>query len=279
MNFTIVTPSFRNSNWLKMCIPSVADQEGVSVEHIVQDSCSDDGTQDWLPYDNRVQAFIEKDKGMYDAVNRGWRRAKGDIVAYLNCDEQYLPGGLKKVYDHFHAHPEAEAVFAHTVVVDPQGNYICHRNSLLPREGHLWWRFPNLTCAIFLRRSALEKRNLYFDTQWRDIGDFFWVLDMIHKGVHRSVLNFRTSVFYETGDNMNLKPNAAREAKIRDSKMPGWVRNSRLLFLMVHRMRMVLNGAFFVSPYHIEIYTPASPDKRVRQHISKPTPIWAGRQG
>ena len=70
MKFSIITPSFRNSNWLKLCIASVADQQGVSLEHIVQDSCSDDGTQDWLPQDRRVQAFIEKDKGMYDAVNR-----------------------------------------------------------------------------------------------------------------------------------------------------------------------------------------------------------------
>ena len=97
MKFSIITPSFRNSQWLKLCIASVADQPGVELEHIVQDSCSDDGTQDWLPHDPRVKAFIEKDGGMYDAVNRGYRRATGDILAYLNCDEQYLPGALEIV--------------------------------------------------------------------------------------------------------------------------------------------------------------------------------------
>jgi len=97
VQFSIVTPSFRNSTWLKLCIASVADQQGVELEHIVQDSCSDDGTQDWLPRDPRVKAFIEKDAGMYDAVNRGFRRAAGDILAYLNCDEQYLPGGLATI--------------------------------------------------------------------------------------------------------------------------------------------------------------------------------------
>src|SRR3954468_9321875 len=91
MKFTIVTPSFRNSEWLKLCIPSVADQ-GVAHEHIVQDAGSDDGTLEWLPQDTRVAAFVEKDRGMYDAVNRGYRRGTGDIFAYLNCDEQYLPG-------------------------------------------------------------------------------------------------------------------------------------------------------------------------------------------
>ena len=85
MQFSIVTPSFRNSQWLKLCIASVADQQGVEFEHIVQDACSDDGTQDWLPYDRRVRAFIEKDSGMYDAINRGYRRAQGEILAHLNC--------------------------------------------------------------------------------------------------------------------------------------------------------------------------------------------------
>jgi GT2 family glycosyltransferase len=59
MKFSIVTPSFRNSRWLKLCIASVADQQGVEFENIVQDSCSDNGTQDWLPQDRRVSAFIE----------------------------------------------------------------------------------------------------------------------------------------------------------------------------------------------------------------------------
>jgi hypothetical protein len=45
----------------------VADQQGVQLEHIVQDSCSDDGTQDWLPQDSRVKAFVEKDQGMYES--------------------------------------------------------------------------------------------------------------------------------------------------------------------------------------------------------------------
>src|ERR1700719_1643600 len=118
MKISIITPSFRNSNWLKLCIASVADQKGVELEHIVQDSCSDDGTGDWLPKDPRVKAFIEKDAGMYDAVNRGIKRASGDILAYLNCDEQYLPGALKMVADFFAANPGAEAVFADTIVTD-----------------------------------------------------------------------------------------------------------------------------------------------------------------
>ena len=63
MRFSVVTPSFRQSQWLKLCVASVADQ-GVEVEHIVQDACSDDGTLDWLLTDPRVKAYSEKDAGM-----------------------------------------------------------------------------------------------------------------------------------------------------------------------------------------------------------------------
>src|SRR5690606_12862772 len=108
MKISIVTPSFRSNRWLKLCIASVADQEGVDVEHIVQDAVSDDGTLDWLPHDPRVTAYVEKDSGMYDAINRGWKKSSGDIVAYLNCDEQYLPGALKAVHDYFEANPDVD---------------------------------------------------------------------------------------------------------------------------------------------------------------------------
>src|ERR1700731_1356139 len=108
---SIITPSFRASKWLKLCIASVADQKGVAFEHIVQDSCSDDGTQQWLSNDPRVTAFIEKDNGMYDAINRGLRRASGEICAYLNCDEQYLPGTLAKVAKFFDTHPKLDVLF------------------------------------------------------------------------------------------------------------------------------------------------------------------------
>src|SRR6266576_6285555 len=122
LRLSIITPSYLGRQWLPLCIASVADQQGVEVEHIVQDSCSGDGTEELLRNYPHVRAYVEKDAGMYDAVNRGFDRATGDILAYLNCDEQYLPGALKLVHDFFAAHPEVEAVFSDSIVTDPDGN-------------------------------------------------------------------------------------------------------------------------------------------------------------
>jgi glycosyltransferase involved in cell wall biosynthesis len=277
MNFSIITPSFRNSQRLKLCIASVADQPGVELEHIVQDSCSDDGTQDWLPRDPRVKAFIEKDSGMYDAVNRGYRRAQGDILAYLNCDEQYLPGALKAVHGFFEAHPEIEVVLAGSIVTDGEGKYICHRHAMVPHPQHIWFRFPVLTSSVFIRRRVIHKRGICFDTRWRDLGDFHWVLALMKNKVPMAVCDAFTSVFADTGENMNLKPNAIREKCETVAMMPVWVKALKPVWIWHHRLRRLAAGHFSLKPTSYSIYTRQSLDRRVTFDVPKPTAVWWNR--
>lgn len=275
--FSIITPSFRSSNWLKLCIASVADQEGVEFEHIVQDSFSDDGTQEWLPYDRRVQAFIEKDNGMYDAVNRGYRRAQGDILAYLNCDEQYLPGALRVVDKFFEAHPQTEVMLAGSIVVDAKGGYVCHRHSMTPRPFHIWFRFPVLTSSVFIRRRVIHERGLYFDTRWRDLGDFHWILALMKNRVPMAASDSFTSVFADTGENMNLKPNALREKKETRAMTPQWLRMLKPVWIAQHRLRRFAAGHFSLQPTSYSIYTLQRPDRRVRFDVPTPTAVWWNR--
>jgi len=274
VDFSIVTPSFRNSNWLKLCIASVADQQGVSVEHIVQDAGSDDGTLDWLTHDQRVRVYVEKDDGMYDAVNRGFRRSTGELVAYLNCDEQYLPGALLAVRDFFRTRPEVDVVFSHTIVINADGSYNCHRKAILPLQSHVWHRLPVITCSLFLRRSVLDKRGIYLDTRWRDVADFFWVMEMFRHKVPMAVLRQFTSVFTETGENMNLKPNARRESQIKMEMAPRWVRTLAPAIVFHHHLRCLAGGFYSQKPFTYSIYTLADPDHRTAFHIQKPTALW-----
>ena len=277
MKFSIITPSFRNSAWLKLCIASVADQTGVELEHLVQDACSDDGTQDWLPHDPRVQAFIEKDAGMYDAVNRGYRRATGDILAYLNCDEQYLPGALATVKVFFAENPSVEVLLAGSIVTDGDGKYVCHRHGMVPNPHHIWYRFPALTSSIFIRRSVIKTRGIFFDTKWRDLGDFHWMLELLRQRVPMADDPVFTSVFADTGDNMNLKPNAVREKAATDLMIPARVRLGKPLWILNHRLRRLLHGHFSLEKTSYAIYTKTSPDRRVTVDVPRPTAIWWSR--
>ena len=96
---------------------------------------------------------------MYDAVNRGYRRARGEFLAYLNCDEQYLPGALKAVADFFEKHPDVELIFSDALVVNPDGSFNCFRKVQIPWECHVRMAsLVTLTCSMFFRRSMIEKR-------------------------------------------------------------------------------------------------------------------------
>ena len=277
MRVSIITPSFRSAQWLKLCIASVADQQGVELEHIVQDSCSDDGTQDWLPKDSRVKAFIEKDSGMYDAINRGLKRATGEVLAHLNCDEQYLPGTLKAVAEVFEKNPDVDIVLADSIIVDAQGQFVCCRKSLVPWHSLMWTYIPTLTSSIFFRRRVRDEFNLYFDTRWRVIGDSMWMKDALYLKLKMTVLRRYTSIFVETGENLFLNPKALRERQLGARMMPGWARWFHWPLMQTHRIRAIANRLYWEKPFTYSPYTQTSPDRRVDIFVPKPTGIWWGR--
>ena len=277
MRFSIVTPSFRSSAFLKLCIASVADQQ-VELEHIVQDAGSDDGTLDWLTSDPRVKAFVEKDSGMYDAVNRGLRKSSGQVLAYLNCDEQYLPGALAAVSNYFDRHPGVDVLFADCVVVDGTGNFVCYRKVQLPSKHHIMVaHLPTFTCSMFFRGKIIDEDGLFFDPKWRDLGDAQWVLGLLEARVSMAILRRFTSVFADTGNNMNLSANARRERRILFDSAPWCSRRFRFALVWAHRFRRAAGGIYFQKPFDYALYTSDSLERRVVHHVATPTFMWKSR--
>jgi len=277
MRFSIITPSFRSSAWLKLCIASVADQK-VELEHIVQDSLSDDGTLDWLLNDGRVTAFAEKDAGMYDAVNRGLKKSKGELLAYLNCDEQYLPGTLQAVSDWFDRHPQADVLFGDSLVVDAKGDFLCYRKVQKPFKYHtMVSHLQTFTCSMFFRRRVIDEYKLFFDTKWRDLGDADWVLRLLQQKISMGTMRRFAAVFTDTGENMNMSPNAVREKRAMAGAAPLWARKLDFALVWQHRLRRWLGGVYRQDPFDYAIYTLAGPETRVSRHVERPTFVWKGR--
>ena len=272
---SIVTPSFRSGKWLPLCIASVADQ-AVSHEHIVQDAGSDDGTLDWLAKDSRVMAVVEKDRGMYDAVNRGYRKSSAGILAYLNCDEQYLPGALQHVLDFFRQHSETDILFGDCLVVDGDGHYICERRSVTPQLLHTWTasNLAFLTAATFIRRRVLEQHQLWFNPDFRDAGDQDWALRIVQAGLNTAVLPKFMSVFTETGVNMNLGANASRERKAFHASAPAWMRLLAPLAVAHFRLRRWQAGHYDCKPHSYSVFTQTSRERRVEFRVANPTFRW-----
>lgn len=276
MKISIITPSFQGSQWLKLCIASVADQ-GLDVEHIVQDSESTDGTGEWLGRDPRVTAVIEKDLGMYDGVNRGLHRASGDVLAFLNCDEQYLPGTLTRVAALFSARPELEIAFGNVLVVDPEGNFISQRKCVLPKRIHTQAgnSLSIYTCATFFRRSVIEKHGLLFDAGMLALGDVDWILRCLENGVRMELIPEFLSSFTDTGSNLSRDPRAHLERLAIRATAPYWARFSVPLIDAHYRFRKFFAGAYTQAPFTYSIYTRTDPNQRHTFRVDRPVGTWA----
>jgi hypothetical protein len=134
-----------------------------------------------------------------------------------------------------------------------------------------------LTCAMFLRRAAVRDKGIYFDTKWRDLGDFFFVRELVTRGVRLAVLPQLTSVFTDTGENMNLKRNAVHERTLKWQMAPGRVRAGKYFFLLQHRLRLALRADARRKGFDFSLYTMASPERRVVHRAERPTTFWKGR--
>jgi len=125
---SIVTPSFNQAPYLRRTIESVLNQE-VDLEYIIMDGCSTDGSADILrEYDSRARIIIEKDRGQADAISKGFSLATGDILAWLNSDDMYLPGALAKVISAFQQ--GEEFFYGNVLIVDKQDKVLRNRVAL-----------------------------------------------------------------------------------------------------------------------------------------------------
>ena len=95
---SIVTPSFNQAKFIRATIDSVLSQDYPDLEYFIIDGGSTDGTTEILKsYGQKIKWISEKDKGQTDAINKGLKLSEGELLAYLNSDDIYLPGALKKV--------------------------------------------------------------------------------------------------------------------------------------------------------------------------------------
>ena len=283
-DFTIVTPSFKQLDYLACCIASVADQEGVEVEHIVQDGGTK-GFADFakqmaqqLPNRKGYQRIMvsEQDGGMYDAINRGLKRAKGKICAYLNCDEQYLPGALKLVREFFEDRINAEVVLGDVIIVGTNGEGVCHRKMVKPGLAHTWTcHFGALTAGIFFRDKLLNE-GLLFDTSYRAASDAEWFVRVLRSKKRIEALRKTTSTFMESGENLGLSSTAKEERKRLNSSAPLYFRVLRPAWVLLHRARRLWSGAHQSEDVAYEIYLPKESGRKVF-HAKRLRTTWPGR--
>ena len=207
--------------YLRRCHASVADQAGGSVEHIVVDGGSSDGSAEFVRQAPDIVGLVGPDAGMYDAINKGLRLAKGEIVAYLNCDEQYLPGTLRDVKAAFAAEPAVDMVAGDTLLIRPDGSLLAYRKAYpLPRALMLVSPLQAQSSSLFFRRRIFDDGHA-FDASLKDLGDYELLERLLGCKYRLRICRRYLSVFTMTGANREFGPNAQREAAQLRSRLPG----------------------------------------------------------
>ncbi len=130
---SIVTPSFNQAKYLERTILSVLNQEYENLEYIIMDGGSTDGSEEIIQkYANRLTYWESvKDKGQTDAINKGFQRATGDILAWLNSDDTYQPGAITAAVDFLTTHPETGLVYGDCHFINAQDDVIGKFNAKL----------------------------------------------------------------------------------------------------------------------------------------------------
>lgn len=122
---SIVTPTYNMAHYLEETIQSVLSQDYPRVEYLVMDGGSRDGTVEILKkYEGRLRWVSERDNGQADAINKGFHRTNGDIFAFLNADDIYLPGAISAAVRQFRRTPDVGVVYGEAWYTSQSGEVI-----------------------------------------------------------------------------------------------------------------------------------------------------------
>ncbi|HWB99973.1 MAG TPA: glycosyltransferase family 2 protein [Bryobacteraceae bacterium] len=171
---TIVTPSYNQGRFIRATIESVLSQDYPHLEYLIVDGGSTDETAAIVgEYAGRLTWISEPDRGQSDAINKGFRRARGEIVAWLNSDDVILPGAVSRAVAALAAHPEAGAVYGEGYRMDETGRVTGRFPATEPFN---LWKLVYLSDyilqqTVFFRRRVVEEvgyldESLHYGMDW-----------------------------------------------------------------------------------------------------------------
>jgi len=174
---TVVTPSYNQVAYLERTILSVLNQQYPNLEYFIIDGGSTDGSVELIKkYEPYLAGWVsERDGGQTDAINKGFRMATGDLVAYQNSDDVFAPRAFEQVAKAWRQHPDAGVFYGDMYMIDEQ-DVITEEFRLPPFsvECHIYEGMQIYNQSLFVRRELFEQFG-YLDETLRFAIDYEWV--------------------------------------------------------------------------------------------------------
>lgn len=216
---SVITPAYNSASFLGETLDSVGALR-TDHEHLVMDGGSDDGSVELLEArdDPRLEWVSEPDRGQTHAVNKGLERSRGELIAWLNADDAYLPENVDRCLAELVASPEVDAVFGFMDVVDQDGRpikqYRCGPFNWLR---YLYFGHYMPTPTIIVRRRLLEKAP-QLDERYADAADYDFYLRLLRgarvKRFRESLVRFRYHDTSKTASNVGLQQREAMDVRM-----------------------------------------------------------------
>ena len=233
MKISIITATYNSGKTLQYTLDSVLKQNYKDIEYIIVDGCSTDNTIDilekYLPlFDGRMRYISEKDKGLYDAMNKGVSMATGDVIGILNSDDFYTSNDILEVVAKKLQDPTIDAVYGDVHYVDDANLKRCVRyySSKVFKRERMKMGFMPAHPSFYCRKKVYTKCG-WFDTSYKVAADFEQLLRIIY-------IN-KTKIAYIPRDFVTMRTGGVSNSNL----------NSRVIIMKEHQLALKNNGVSF----------------------------------
>jgi glycosyltransferase involved in cell wall biosynthesis len=247
---TIITPSYNQSRYLEETIRSVLGQDYPAIEYFIIDGGSTDSSVEIIrSYESQISGWVsEKDRGQAEAINKGFKRASGEYIAWLNSDDTYQPGAICAAIETFQKHPEAGIVYGNVLSID-ENSQPFNLQTFQPYNLKDLMAFNIISQpAVFMRRAVLEQAG-YLDLDYHLLLDHhLWLRMAALAPMVYIPATLAAARYHAEAKNLARTADFGREA----FKIVDWMRATPALAPVFHaNRRQILAGAHRLDAFYL----------------------------